>query len=57
MSSGNVRGSQKKGKILARGLLKRWNMLPLRVDMILTSMNPRDIYVLRAFINAMKIRM
>jgi hypothetical protein len=38
-------------------MLERWNTLPLEVDMILTSMDPSDVYVLRAFINAIKIRM
>jgi hypothetical protein len=38
-------------------LLKRWNTLPRRVDMILPSMDPNDAYVLGAFINAVKIRM
>jgi hypothetical protein len=37
-------------------LLKRWNTLPLKVDMILTSMDPSDVYILGAFINAIKIR-
>jgi hypothetical protein len=32
-------------------------MLPLKVDMILTSMDPSDIYVLGAFITAIKVRM
>jgi hypothetical protein len=53
MPSGIVKGSQKN---FTKGLLKRWNMLPLEVDMILTSMDPKDIYVLGAFINAIKIR-
>jgi hypothetical protein len=30
-------------------------MLPLKVDMILTSMDPNDVYVLGASINAIKI--
>jgi hypothetical protein len=42
---------------LIKGLLKGWNMLPLEVDMILTSMDPSDAYVFGAFINAIKIKM
>jgi hypothetical protein len=45
----------KEGKNLAKGLLKGWSMLPLKVDMILTSMNPGDAYVLGAIIIAIKI--
>jgi hypothetical protein len=44
-------------KNLTKGLLKRWNMLLLKVNMILTSTDPSDVYVLEAFINAIKKRM
>jgi hypothetical protein len=47
----------KERKNRTKGLLKRWNTLPLKVEMILTSMDSSDVYVLRAFINAVKIRM
>jgi hypothetical protein len=47
----------KEKKNLTKGLLNRWNTLPLKVDMILTSTYPSDVYVLGAFINAIKIRM
>jgi hypothetical protein len=40
-----------------KGLLKGCNRLPLKVDMILTSMDPSDVYILRLFTNAIKIRM
>jgi hypothetical protein len=43
--------------ILAEGLLKRWNTLPLRLDMILSSIDPSDACVLGTSINAMKIKM
>lgn len=47
----------KERKNITRGLLKRWNILPLKVDMILTSMDPSDVCILGASINASKIRM
>jgi hypothetical protein len=47
----------KERKNLTKGFLKRWKMPPLQVDMILTNMDPSDIYVLGAFIMAIKIRM
>jgi hypothetical protein len=47
----------KERKNLTNGLLKRWNMLPLKVYMILTGMDPSDVCILGAFINAIKISM
>jgi hypothetical protein len=47
----------KERKNLTKGLLKRWNTLPLKVDMILTRMDPSDVYELGAFVNTIKIRM
>jgi hypothetical protein len=47
----------KERKGLIKGLLKTWNRLPLKVDMILASMDPSHVYVLGAFVNAIKIRM
>jgi hypothetical protein len=43
-------------KNLTKGLLERWNTLPLKMDMILIDMDPSDVNILRAFINAAKIR-
>jgi hypothetical protein len=47
----------REGKNFTKGMLKRWNTLPLKVDMILTSMDRSDVYILGAFINEIKIRM
>jgi hypothetical protein len=47
----------KERKNLTTRLLTRWNTLPLKADMILISMDPKDVYVLGAFIKAIKIRM
>jgi hypothetical protein len=44
-------------KNLAKGLLRRWNMLPLKVVLIVNNMNPTEVYVLRAFIIAIKVMM
>jgi hypothetical protein len=52
-SSGDVKGSQKKGE--TQRIAKRWNTLPPKVD--ITSMDLNDVYVLGAFIIAIKIRM
>jgi hypothetical protein len=35
----------KERKNLAKGLLKRWNMLPLKVDMVVNNVNPTEVYV------------
>jgi hypothetical protein len=37
-------------------LLERWNALPLKMDVILIDMDPSDVNLLAAFINAAKIR-
>jgi hypothetical protein len=44
-------------KNLTKGLLESWNTLPLKVDMILSSKDPSDVYIIGAFIIAIKIRM
>jgi hypothetical protein len=46
----------KERKNLTKGLLKRWHTFPLKVNMILSSMDPSDVNILGAFINAAKIR-
>jgi hypothetical protein len=46
----------KERKNFATGLLKIWNTLPMKVDMILIDMDPSDVNILGAFINAAKIR-
>jgi hypothetical protein len=43
-------------KNLTKGVLERWNALPLKMDMILIDMDPSDVNILGAFINAAKIR-
>jgi hypothetical protein len=55
-SSGNVKDLQTKEEPYQR-MLERWNTLLMEVDMIMASMHPGDVYVLRAFIDAIKIRM
>jgi hypothetical protein len=47
---------KKKGKNLTKGFLKRCNTLLLKVNMILTSMDPSDVHVLGAFTSAIKLR-
>jgi hypothetical protein len=44
-------------KNLTKGLLKKLVHASLKVDMILTSMDPSVVYIPGAFINAIKIRM
>jgi hypothetical protein len=47
---------RKKGKKKpTKGLLKRWNTHPLNVNMILSSMDPSDVYVLGASVNAFEV--
>jgi hypothetical protein len=46
----------KERKNLTEVLIKRYNRLPLKVDMILTSMDSSDVYVLRAFVTTLKIK-
>jgi hypothetical protein len=55
-SSGNAKRFTRERKNLTKGLLERWNTLPLKMDMILTDMDPSDINILAAFSNAAKIR-
>jgi hypothetical protein len=43
-------------KNLTKGLLERWNALPQKMDVILIDMDPSDVNILGAFINAAKIR-
>jgi hypothetical protein len=43
-------------KNLTKGLLERWNTLPLKINVILIDMDPSDVNILGAFINAAKIR-
>jgi hypothetical protein len=46
----------KRKEDLTKGLLERWNTLPLKMDMILIDMDPSDVNILGAFINAAKLR-
>jgi hypothetical protein len=47
----------KERKNFTKGVLKRCNTLPLKVDMIPTSMDPSEFHVLGTFINAIKTSM
>jgi hypothetical protein len=53
-SSGDVKGSQNKGSAFNKGLLRRWNTLPMKVD--ITCMDRNVVYILGTFTNAIKIR-
>jgi hypothetical protein len=55
-SSGNAKRFTRERKNLTKGLLERWNMLPLKMDMILIDTDPSDVNILATFSNAAKIR-
>jgi hypothetical protein len=41
---------------VTKGLLERWNALPLKMDVILIDTDPSDVNILATFSNAAKIR-